>query len=136
MLSGRYRTCWLRRHWSGDKNGYCQIPGCSNTPGTLLHIATGQCPSLATARMKAVESWHVFLTNNPLLLPLINNFSLNDPDGFLSFLVDPTTSSSAITLAQAHRDIDVIGQLCYMTRTWLYTLHKERLILLDLWNKI
>ena len=31
MLSGRYRA-----------NGFCQIPGCSDTSGTLLYIATGQ----------------------------------------------------------------------------------------------
>ena len=57
MLWGRYRTCWLRRHWSGEANWFCQIPGCFDTPGTLLHIATGQCPSLAQARKKAVDSW-------------------------------------------------------------------------------
>ena len=134
MLSGRYRTCWLRRHWSGDKAGYCQIPGCSNTPGTLEHIATGQCPSLAAVRMKAINSWHDFLATNPILLPLINNISSQTGD-FLSFLVDPTTYPNAIDLAQVHKDTDVMGKLCYLTRTWLFMMHKERLILLDLWNK-
>jgi hypothetical protein len=134
MLSGRYRTCWLRRHWSGDQNGFCQIPGCFDTPGTLQHIATGQCPSLGAARMKACNTWHNFLSINPILLPLINDITLNED--FLSFLVDPTTFSNAIDLAQQHKDIDVMGKLCYLTRTWLYTMHKERLILLDLWDKM
>ena len=134
MLSGRYRTCWLRRHWSGDASGFCQIPGCSETPGTLLHIATGQCPSLAHARRKAAGSWHDFLVDNPLLFPLIDCITLGDPEEFLSFLVDPTTTPSVISFAQQHKDIDVIGKLCYMTRTWLFTMHKERLVLLDLWN--
>ena len=129
MLSGRYPSCWLRRHWSGDTNGFCQIPGCSETPGTLLHIATGQCPSLAQARLKAHDAWHVFLVDNPILLPL------NDPNDFLAFLVDPSTTPSIISLAQENKDIDVIGKLCYLTRTWLFTMHKERLVLLDLWNK-
>ena len=35
MLSGRYRTCWLRRHWSGDQTGMCRVPGCDDQPGTL-----------------------------------------------------------------------------------------------------
>ena len=103
--------------------------------GTLLHIATGQCPSLAQARKKAVDSWHYFLIDNPLLAPLINIITLNDPEEFLSFLVDPTTTPSVISLAQEHKEIDVVGKLCYLTRTWLFTLHKERLVLLDLWNK-
>ena len=54
---------------------------------------------------------------------------------FLSFLVDPTTYPNAISLAQANKDIDVMDKLCYLTRTWLFAIHKERLILLDLWNK-
>ena len=135
MLSCRYRTCWLRCHWSGDLNGFCQIPGCSETPGTLLHIATGQCPSLAQARLKAADSWCLFLAENPILVPLINNITLNDPKDFHAFLVDPTTNPGVISLAQEHKDIDVIGKFCYMTRTWLFILHKERLVLLDLWNK-
>ena len=85
--------------------------------------------------MKAADSWHTFLINNPLLFPLIYNISLNDPEVFLSFLVDPTTTPSAISLAQSHKDIDVIGKLCYLSRMWLYILHKEHLVLLDLWNK-
>ena len=28
MASGRYRTCWLRRHWSEDDTGMCRVPGC------------------------------------------------------------------------------------------------------------
>ena len=116
--------------------GFCQIPGCSETPGTLLHIATGQCPSLAQARIKAANSWHDFLVDNPLLLPLINNITINDPKEFLSFLVDSTTTPGAISLAQANDDIDVIGKLYYLTKTWLFTMHKERLVLLELWNNI
>ena len=48
MPSGRYRTCWLRRHWSGDASGNCRVLGCTpDTLGTLVHLATGQCPGLA-----------------------------------------------------------------------------------------
>ena len=60
---------------------------------------------------------------------------ITDQMEFLSFLVDPTTYPNAISLAQANKDIDVMDKLCYLTRTWLFAIHKERLILLDLWNK-
>ena len=109
------------------------VSGCSDTPGTLLHIATAQCPSLAGARIKACRTWQNFLVINPILLPLINNIKRNED--FLSFLVDPTTFPSAIDLAQKCKDIDVMGKLCYLTRTWLHIIHKERLILLDLWDR-
>ena len=77
MLSGRYRTCWLRRHWSGDPTGVCKVPGCSgDVPGTLVHIVTGECPGLASAYIRAVAIWSSFLKEAPLLFPLIRDVSL------------------------------------------------------------
>ena len=133
MLSGRYRTCWLRRHWSGDPTGCCKVPGCTNQPGTLQHLATGECPGLHSSLVKAVTLWKIFLLENPVLFPLIKHFSLGPPETFLAFLVDPTTQPLVIALTQTHGSI-ISEKLCYMTRTWLFYMHKERLKLLGLWN--
>ena len=133
MLSGRYRTCWLRRHWSGDQTGVCRVPGCSGEPGTLKHIATGKCPGLGNAYTRATALWTSFLKDNPHLLPIIKHFSLADSDVFLSFLLDPSTHPPVIALSQTLGSV-IIDQLCYMTRTWLFQLHKERLKLLNLWS--
>ena len=40
MLSGRYPTDRLCRHWSQNKDGYCQLPACAPTksPGSLEHL--------------------------------------------------------------------------------------------------
>ena len=35
MSSGRYRTCWLRRHWSGDTSGSCR-------QGSLFYVIKGE----------------------------------------------------------------------------------------------
>ena len=37
MLSGRYRSCWLRRHWTGE-SGTCRLPGCGQVPGDVPHL--------------------------------------------------------------------------------------------------
>ena len=132
MLSGRYRTCWLRRHWSGDSSGSCRVPGCSGEPGTLRHLATGECPGLSQALIRATALWKSFLGEHPLIFPVIKHFTLDNPDEFLSFLVDPTTLAPVIALAQLHGSI-IIEQLCYLTRTWLFYMHKERLKLMKLW---
>ena len=71
MLGGRYRTCWLRRHWSGDQSGSCRIPGCTGEPGTLLHLGTAQCQGLASAKVRALALWRNFLRDEPNLFPLI-----------------------------------------------------------------
>ena len=132
MLSGRYRTCWLRRHWSGDSSGSCRVPGCSGEQGTLRHLATGECPGLAQALIRATALWKSFLREKPIIFPIIKHYSLDNPDQFLSFLVDPTTLAPVIALAQLHGSI-IIEQLCYLTRTWLFYMHKERLKLMRLW---
>ena len=46
MLSGRYRTDWLRRHWTGE-SGACRLPACTFNQGDLPHLLTGACPALA-----------------------------------------------------------------------------------------
>ena len=80
MLSGRYRTCWLRRHWSDHETGMCRVPGCTgDAPGTLLHLATGQCPGLAEATAAAVDHWIQYLGENSFLLPLIQEYAGADP---------------------------------------------------------
>ena len=113
MLGGRYRTCWLRRHLSGDDSGTCKVPGCSNQLGTLLNIATAQCLGLHSAKVRAVAIWADFLKDNQLLFPLIRDFSLGDPQVFLEFLVDPTTNPKVITLAQKYaKNYDVVSKLC------------------------
>ena len=134
MLSGRYRTCWLRRHWSGDPTGVCRVPGCSGVPGTLGHIVTRECPGLANAYTRATAIWISFLRDNLHLLPIISYFSNADPLVFLSFLLDPSTHPPVIALAQKSGSL-IIDQLCYMTRTWLFYIHKERLKLMKLWTK-
>ena len=133
MLSGRYRTCWLRRHWAEEDTGMCRVPGCTgDLPGTLLHMATGQCPGLAAITAVAAAHWTSFLKVHPLLLPLIQVTINNSPEVFLSFLLDPSTQAPVIALAQEYGH-DVVDQLCFMSRTWLYALHRERLKKLGYW---
>ena len=134
MGSGRYRTCWLRRHWAEKESGACRVPGCSgDTPGTLLHLATGQCPGLAAATAAAAQHWCNYTGEFPFLLPLLQEYARADPNVFLGFLLDPSTQPPVISLAQ-EVGRPVIDQLCHLTRTWLFMQHKERLKKLGLWQ--
>ena len=50
MLSGRYRTDRLSRHWTKDNpNGYCRLPGCHDQVGDLQHILLS-CTALTESR--------------------------------------------------------------------------------------
>ena len=134
MASGRYRTCWLRRYWSGDPTGHCQVPGCApDTPGTLIHIATGQCKGLTAASGAAAASWAEFSSSRPYLLPILEIVANAAPEVFLAFLLNPSTHPSVIALAQILGE-KVIEELCYLTRSWLHILHCARYRALGLWQ--
>ena len=136
MSSGRYRTCWLRRHWSEDSSGACRVPGCTgDTPGTLLHLATGQCPGLASATASAVAHWQQYLVAQPHLSDLLLSLAASEPDDFLAFLLDPCSHAASLALAQQHGQV-VLDQLCHLTRSWLYTHHLARFRALDLWERL
>ena len=69
MLSGRYRTCYLARHWSGNSSGNCSLPACSQTPtpGTLSHILT-ECEDLLPARLRVFSLWADHMQDNQVLI--------------------------------------------------------------------
>ena len=136
MLSGRYRTCYFRRHWSGDSTGSCRVPGCeAETPGTLEHLATGQCQGLKPATALATSHWVKFASSRPHLLPLLLSYANGEPADFLPFLLDPTTRAPVLALAQ-RCGRQVIDDLCLLTRTWLYLHHKARYRALGLWSAL
>ena len=57
MLSGRYRTDYLSRHWSNrNPSGYCTLPGCVEQIGSLEHLLL-YCPALADARCGVINLW-------------------------------------------------------------------------------
>ena len=134
MLSGRYRTCWLRRYWSGDPSGSCQVPDCTPlTPGTLSHLVTGQCKGLAAATTAAVKHWSMFASSRPYLHPILMQMAASGSDTFVAFLLNPSTQAPVLALAQEHGQ-PIIDELCHLTRTWLYTLHCARYCALGLWQ--
>ena len=134
MLSGRYRTCWLRRHWSGNGSGDCEVPGCApGTPGTLGHIATGQCAGLAAATTAAAEQWANFISLNTYLLNLFRSVTAASQDDFLAFLLNPTTHPEVIALAQQQGE-RAMEDVSFLTRSWLYEHHRARFRALGLYS--
>ena len=135
MLSGRYRTCLLSRHWSGDSSGCCSLPTCrlDPTPGTLSHILA-ECVDLAPARQRVISLWSEYLRDNPILLPIIKLYTVGtNSSQFIQFLVDCTVLPEVITLKQLHGQ-SVHDSLLYLTRTFCFSIHKARLKLLGKWN--
>ena len=135
MLSGRFRSCWLSRHWSGDSSGSCSLPSCSldPTPGTLTHMLL-DCQDLQPARQRVFTLWAEHLRDNPILLPVIRKYTIDcEPSIQVQFLLDCSILPDVICLKQLHGN-GVHVSLLYLTRTLCFSLHKMRLKLLGKWN--
>jgi hypothetical protein len=134
MMSGRYRTCWLSRHWS-NSDGSCSLPTCTlaPTPGSLIHILT-QCQDLRPARQRVFSLWADFIQDKPFLFNVIKKYTVDaSPLLQVQFLLDCTVLPDVITLRQKQGKC-VYDSLLYLTRTYCFSVHKTRLKLLGKWN--
>ena len=137
MLSGRYKTCWLARYWSGDKAGSCSLPRCTLNPkpGTLAHILV-ECVDLAPARQRVIKLWSTYLRDHPELLQVIKCYTVGEKSlQFPQLLLDCTVLPEVITLVQQYGSC-VHDSLLYLTRSFCFSVHKARLRLLGKWNTL
>ena len=104
ILSGRYQSCWLRRHWDGS-NGACRLPSCGHIPGDVTHIFSGSCPALFLATEEATRKLALAVAHIPPVASLLTEVSTRDPRSFTQFMLDPSTDPEAIQLYQAHGSI-------------------------------
>ena len=133
MLSGRYLTDRLQRHWTENREGFCILPVCAHSqfPGTLEHLLL-YCPSLAKCRDRQLQLSSRVALEHPALAYILNSV-LHDPDhsSLVQLLLDCTSMPSVILTTQVYGHI-IQKRLLYLGRTWCYNIHRERMNLLDL----
>ena len=129
MLSGRYRTEQLARHWSSNREGYCQGVMCDQICETLEHILLW-CPSYSLTREKIVSLW---LSNTiPFVSSLVTSILNGSSISIVQFLLDASSHPLVISLAQ-NLGSEVLKTIFHLTRTWCYAVHRHRAILLGRW---
>ena len=135
MISGRYRSESLCRHWSKNRDGICLLsPSCVNTPEDIPHILTA-CSGLSSTRDKLVLYTLKYSARVPTISSLILSLCSPTNPSFVQFLLDCSCLPEVIEATQLLGQ-DVLWHLFAITRTWVYTLHKARLRLLGRWNFI
>ena len=100
MISGRFRTCWLARHWSGDSSGSCSLPSChlNPTPGTLAHILL-ECEDLSIARQGVYALWANYLRDKPYLFPIVRRYTVECSDiERIQFILDCSVLPDVIAI--------------------------------------
>ena len=127
MLSGRYLTDMMQRHWTQNKAGFCLLPGCLRLqlPGTLEHILLF-CPSLHEKRQGLLSLTDRVAKEHPALLSILSQFQAStNPDDFMQLLLDCTVLPCVIGATQTFGKF-IVNRLLYLGRTWCYNIHRER----------
>ena len=130
MISGRYRTDWLRRHWTGE-SGACRLPACTSSQGDLPHLLSGACTALAPTLARTLQYWDKCLSLQPHHLLPVQAALQASPEAFTTFLLDPSSDPSVISLIQLHGK-DVLNTFFRLSRSWIWAAHRRRLQLLGL----
>ena len=132
MMSGRYRTDYLARHWSPNADGSCQLPTCSGGTGDLEHLLA-ECSALSNLRrsleLLALQKANVLY---PLHLLLASIFQSNFKT-YTLFLLNPLSFHEITNLANIY-GFTVLKIVYYCVRTFAYYIHRERSKLLGHWE--
>ena len=135
FLSGRYRTEMLSSHWSSNPGGFCLCPSCDGlgVQEDLEHILL-YCGSLSPTRRRLINFTINYAKTVPALSDTILDLTKPTQPLLLQFLLDCSVIPHVISLVQVHGD-DVLHHLFKVSRTWCYSLHKERLKILGRWTQ-
>ena len=134
MLSGRYPTDKMRRHWTQNKAGLCILQGCSGESlGSLEHLLLS-CPALQPSRQISIH----FLLSVAHEYPIVKDVVMDilcttDTRLVMQFLLDCSALPTVISLVQMH-GTQVLQRLFSATRNWCYSLHRKRMTILGLYQ--
>jgi hypothetical protein len=131
MLSGRYRSCWLRRNWT-EESGGCRLPGCDMVPGDVAHLLSAECPALQVSLTATLNHLKSLLAPQPLLLNILMSALTGDRESITTFFLDPSTEPQVIQLSQLYGRAPVLGPLFQVSRAWIWSAHRTRMRLLGL----
>ena len=124
MMSGRYRTEVLSRHWSENFEGFCRSPSCHRVLGDLEHLLA-ECPALDHTRDRVFQMW---LEKTSQCLPLnlfIQRLLISPPNILVQFILEPRAFPEVISLFQQFGQ-DLENLVAYLTRTFAFSIHREK----------
>ena len=123
MVSGRFRTDQLTRHWSQNRSGFCRLPTCSKTLGSIEHLLV-TCPALNSTRESLYQMWLERSVMFPSLHATIRSVLDSDPADIVQFVLEPLALPSILADARTHGD-HFIHQISYMTRTFAFYMQRH-----------
>ena len=133
LLSGRARLGSLVKHFAPGNSGLCEL--CHVEVEDLGHLLVPRCPHLVERAQMAKEYMKNNLSKSPTCLQILEKVlfdSKDDQDLWIQFVLDCSVLPTVIAATQA--DQTITGELFRATRTYCYTLHRNRLQILGRWK--
>ena len=132
MISGRYHSDYLARHWTSNKLGHCLMDTCPGVIGTIEHLLI-VCPSLSVVRGRLRN---MILTKTKVLVPLCNfifNVFMAPPETQTQFFLEPLAFPQIRELCEIYGKI-ILSLIFYCVRTYVYYIHRQKQILAGNWQ--
>ena len=104
MISGRYRSDDLCKHWSpSNKQGHCLAPQCqgADVVGDLEHILV-ECPALQDTRDRLKKLWLDRSMQSPAFYLMIRMVLSSPPSVQVQFILDPTVFDGITMLTEIY----------------------------------
>ena len=121
----------LTKHWSGTaKDGFCLSSTCINQPETTEHILI-HCGAYLNCKRRLYSLW--LSTKNSFVLKLVLEALSSETDYLVQFIIDCSVLPSVVRATQSHGE-DILNELFYLTRSWCFAVHKQRMKMLGRWN--
>ena len=128
LLSGRYRTNALMKHWNQSYNGQCSAPGCVSIE-TIEHIII-DCIAYTETRQKLLSMW--LSTQSQEVYKLVLHALTSSKDYLLQFILDCSSLPNVIAASQVYGEV-IFREVFRLTRTWCFAMHRERLRIHGRW---
>ena len=136
MLSGRYQTDKLRRHWTGNSEGLCSLPGCvdttTNAVGDLCHLLLGPCNALSDLHMFFLKQLQVRLSSVPPFCVSAIDLLRKCDNNSVHFVLDPGTTEIVRGFPNPEGKKFLLPILYQWSRNIIWAVHARRLRLLGL----
>ena len=132
LLSGRYRSDYLTRHWSKtNKDGSCVLCPGMGFSGTIEHMLV-DCDALTDKRNDLLLFWQQQTEENPHLQKLVSAMQSSSSRDFVQFVLDPSVVLAVLDGCQLEHY--TLSDVFSLTRTFCYGIHRRRQQLIGRFN--
>ena len=131
--SGRYRTQALTSHWT-NTSSICSLSPLCNASEDVTHFLSN-CIALEATRQKLFKFTESYCASHSAVTHIIQAYCSKTTESrlFCQFLLDCSVLPEVIVSVQTNGP-DILTHLFNISRIWCYTLHRERLKMLNRWK--